>query len=60
MKLNMNFISTTTSKNNNPYKSFNRQTITGKTKSNGIEYASKEINKIINKSEDRVNHRVNQ
>ena len=58
MKLNMNFISTTTSKNNNPYKSFNRQTITGKTKSNGIEYASKEINKIINKSEDGVNHRV--
>lgn len=58
MKLNMNFISITTSKNNNPYKSFNRQTITGKTKSNGIEYASKEINKIINKSEDGVNHRV--
>lgn len=59
MKLNMNFISTTTSKNNNPYKRFNRQTITDKTKSNGIEYASKEINKIINKSEDKVNHRVN-
>ena len=58
MKLNMNFISTTTSKNNNPYKSFNRQTIIDKTKSNGIEYASKEINKIINKPEDGVNHTV--
>lgn len=61
MKLNMNFISTITSKNNNPYKSFNRQTITSKTKSNsidGIEWVSKKINKIINKSEDRVNHRV--
>ena len=43
MKLNMNFISTTTSKNNNPYKSFNRQTITGKTKSNGIEYATHKL-----------------
>ena len=58
MKLNMNFISTTTSKNNNIYKTFNIQTITNKTKSNGIEYASKEINKIINKSEDGVNYRV--
>lgn len=54
----MNFISTTTSENNNPYKSFNMQIGTTKPKSNGIDWAAEEINKIITKSGDKVNHRV--
>ena len=54
----MGFISTTTSENNNPYKSFNMQIGTNKPKSNGIDWVAEEINKIITKSENKVNHRV--
>lgn len=54
----MGFISTTTSEINNPYKSFNMQIGTTKPKSSGIDWAAEEINKIITKSEDKVNHRV--
>lgn len=54
----MNFISTTTSENNNPYKSFNMQIGTTKPKSNSINWTTEEINNIITKSEDKVDHRV--
>ena len=58
----MNFISTTTSKNYNPYKSFNRQDITDKSCNTdkevkrNIESISTEINNIIDKSDHRINH----
>lgn len=48
----MNFISTTTSKNYNPYRSFNRQNSTGNT--NKVERNIEIVSEI--KPEDRVNH----
>ena len=50
----MNFILTTTSKNYNPYRSFNRQNSTDNT--NKIESNIKIISEKIIKSNDRVNH----
>ena len=50
----MSFISTSTSKNYNPYRSFNRQNSTDKVESN-IESTYEELSKLI-KSEHRVNH----
>lgn len=57
----MSFISTSTSKNYNPYRSFNRQNstdksyITDKVERN-IESVSEELNKIIKPEHNRVNH----
>lgn len=50
----MNFISTTTSKNYNPYISFNRQNCTDNT--NKVERNIETVSEKIVKPEDRINH----